>query len=121
MYVGRPNNRTLCLCSTLARLIVRYHYHMRQLRTVRKMLTTDAVKMLVQALVASQLDYCNSIFHLISAASLQAVQSLLNAAARLVMRKRKYDRITDYRNLTRRPLLAADLAACILQAWCTCM
>jgi len=50
--------------------------------------------MLVQALVTSQLDYCNSIFHLITAASPQALQSVLNAVARLVVRKRKYDRIT---------------------------
>jgi len=67
---------------------------MRQLRTLRKTLTTDAVRTLVQTLVTSRLDYCNSIFDLINAASLQALQSVLNAAARLVTRKRKYDRIT---------------------------
>ena len=39
-------------------------------------------------------DYCNSVFHQISAANLHALQSVLNAAARLVMRKRKYDHIT---------------------------
>ena len=50
--------------------------------------------MLVQALVANWLDYCNSIFHLTSAASLQALQSVLNSAACLVLRNRKYDRIT---------------------------
>ena len=50
--------------------------------------------MLVQALVSSRLDYCNSIFHLTSAASLQALQSVLNSAACLVSRNRKYDRIT---------------------------
>jgi len=41
-----------------------------------------------------RLDYCNSVFHQISAANLHALQSVLNAAARLVMRKRKYDHIT---------------------------
>jgi len=41
------------------------------------MLTTDAVKTLVQALVAiSQLDYCNSIFHLISAAAAVSARKL---------------------------------------------
>ena len=34
------------------------------------------------------------LFHLIRATSLRALQSVLNAAARLVMRKWKYDRIT---------------------------
>ena len=49
-------------------------------------------------------------FHLISAASMQTLQSVLNAAARLVTRKRKYDHIT------RPPPSAADPAGCILQA-----
>ena len=68
--------------------------HLQQLLTVRKTLTTDTVMMLVQALVTSRLDYCNSIFHLITAASPQALQSVLNAVARLVVRNRKYDHIT---------------------------
>ena len=41
-----------------------------------------------------QMKACNSVFHQISAANLHALQSVLNAAARLVMRKRKYDHIT---------------------------
>ena len=48
-------------------------YHMWQLRMMRKTLTTDAVRTLVQTLVTSRLDYCNNIFDLISAASLQAL------------------------------------------------
>jgi len=75
-------------------VVRRCFYHMRQLRTVRKTLTTDSVKTLVHALIATRLDYCNSVFHQISAANLHALQSVLNAAARLVMRKRKYDHIT---------------------------
>jgi len=67
---------------------------MRQLRTVRKSLTTESVKTLVQALIARRLDYCNSVFHRISADDLQALQSVLNAGARLITRKRKYEHIT---------------------------
>ena len=75
-------------------ILRRCFYHLRQLRTVRKSLTTESVKTLVQTLIASRLDYCNSIFYQISAVNLQALQSVLNSAARLIMRKRKYDRIT---------------------------
>ena len=50
---------------------------------------------LVHALIASRLDYCNSVFYQLSAANLQAMQSVLNAGARLIMRKRKYDHITS--------------------------
>ena len=61
---------------------------------VRKSLTTESVKTLVQALTASRLNYCNSVFHWISTANLQALQSVLNAGARLIMRKQKYEDIT---------------------------
>jgi len=63
-------------------------HHMRQLRTVRKSLTTESVKILVQALIGSRLEYYNSVFHRISADNLQAPKSVLNAGARLIMRKR---------------------------------
>ena len=39
-------------------------------------------------------DFSNIVFYQISAANLQALQLVLNSAARLIMRKRKYDRIT---------------------------
>jgi len=61
---------------------------------VRKSLTTESVKTLVQALTASRLNYCNSVFHWISTANLQALQSVLNAGARLIIRKLKYEHIT---------------------------
>jgi len=35
----------------------------------------------VQALIAGRLDYCNNVFHRISADNLQALQSVLNAGA----------------------------------------
>ena len=68
---------------------------MRQIRAVRKSLTTESVKTLVHALIASILDYCNSVFYQLSAANLQALQSVLNAGACLIMWKRKYDHITS--------------------------
>ena len=72
-------------------VVHRCFYHLRQLRTVRKTLTNESVKTLVQALIASRLDYCNSVFYQISVTNLQALQSVLNSAARLVVWKRKYD------------------------------
>jgi len=38
-------------------------YYRRQLRSVRRLLTTDLAKTLVHALIASRLDYCNSVLH----------------------------------------------------------
>jgi len=87
-------DKELTFSKHVTSVVRRCFYQMRQLRTVRKSLTTEAAKTVVHALIASRLDYCNSVFYQISAANLQALQSVLNAAARLVMRKRKFDRIT---------------------------
>ena len=51
--------------------------------------------MLVHALVISRLDYCNSVFNNIAATHLKPLQSVLHAAARLVVRKRKFDHVTE--------------------------
>ena len=40
-----------------------------------------------------RVDSCSSVFHRISAANLQALQSVLNAGARLIMQKRKYEQL----------------------------
>jgi len=38
-------------------------YQLRQLRTVRRSLTTDAATTLVHALISSRVDYCNSVLY----------------------------------------------------------
>jgi len=43
-------------------VVQRCFYHLRQIRAVRKSLTTESVKTLVNALIASRLDYCNGVF-----------------------------------------------------------
>jgi len=49
---------------------------------------------MVHAFVASRVDYCNSVLHRASATNLQPLQNVLNAAARIILRKRKFDHIT---------------------------
>jgi len=55
---------------------------------------TDAMKTLVYAFVSSRIDYCNSIFAGVSGQQLQMLQSVQNAAARLVTGARRSDRMT---------------------------
>ena len=75
-------------------VVLRCFCHLRQLRAVRKSLTKEAAKTVVHAFIASRIDYRNSVFYRISAVNLQALQSVLNAGAWLVMRKRKFGHIT---------------------------
>ncbi|XP_064638331.1 uncharacterized protein LOC135494344 [Lineus longissimus] len=58
------------------------------------MLTRDATRTLVQALVLSRLDYCSSLLFNISSELSSKLQMVQNNAARLVTRTRKRDHIT---------------------------
>jgi len=64
------------------------------MNSVRKSHTEDAAKTMVHAFVTSRVDYCNSVLHRVSAANVQPLQNVLNAAARIILRKRKFDHIT---------------------------
>ena len=67
---------------------------LRRIRSVRRSLTRDALITLIRALVISKVDYCNSVLAGISGVLISRLQSVLNAAARLIVAARKSDRIT---------------------------
>jgi len=67
---------------------------LRQLRTVRRHVSTSVFRSLIVALVLSRLDYCNSILFVLPANLIQRLQSVRNAAARLIFRIRQSKRIT---------------------------
>jgi len=69
-------------------------YQLHQLRAVRNSLDIEATKTLVNAFVASRLDYCNSLLAGITDGLLSKLQTIQNAAARLITRTRKFDHIT---------------------------
>jgi len=48
----------------------------------------------LHAFVAGWVDYCNGVLHRVSAANVQSLQNVLNAAARIILRQRKFDHIT---------------------------
>ena len=64
-------------------------YQLRQLRTARRSLTTDAAKTRIHAIISSPVDYYNSVLYGICEVQLRPLQSVLNAAAKLVIGKRK--------------------------------
>ena len=70
------------------------YYQLRQLRSVVNLLSDGASKLLVHAFISSRLDYCNSLLYGIADGLLQKLQSIQNAAARLVTGTRRRDHIT---------------------------
>lgn len=70
------------------------HCQLRQLWSVRKSLSDATARILVHALIISRVDYCNSILHRVAEVHIRPLQLVMNAAARLITRKRRFDHIT---------------------------
>jgi len=70
------------------------YFQLRQLRPIIRSLTMEAVKTIAQAFISCCLDYCNSLLYSISDSLLQRLQSVQNAAARLLTGTRQCDDIT---------------------------
>ena len=66
----------------------------RQISYCRKFLTPSAAKTLIHAYITSTLDYCNGLLHGLPRNVVAKLQSILNTAARLVTKTRKYEHIT---------------------------
>lgn len=67
---------------------------LRRIRTLRRSLPRHALLTLIRALVVSKVDYCNSVLNGLPGRQLDRLQSILNAAARIIFSARKYDHIT---------------------------
>jgi hypothetical protein len=70
------------------------NFHLRNIRNIRSLLTTDACKTLVHSLVTSRLDYANSLLAGISKNQLRKLQQVQNNAARLIAQLRKFDHVS---------------------------
>jgi len=68
--------------------------HLRQLRPSVRSMTAAAANTAVQAFICCRIDYCNSMLYGVSDGLLRKVQSIQNAAARLVTGARRRDHIT---------------------------
>jgi len=69
-------------------------YHLHNIGRIKKYLSYDARKSIVQAVIMSRIVYCNSLLVGVPAVQLSKLQRLQNAAARLVSNVAMYDHIT---------------------------
>uniref|UniRef100_A0A8C4X3N7 Reverse transcriptase domain-containing protein n=1 Tax=Erpetoichthys calabaricus TaxID=27687 RepID=A0A8C4X3N7_ERPCA len=82
-------------------------YLLYNIRRIRPFLTTEATQLLVQTLVISKLDYCNSLLSGLSLKATRPLQLIQNAAARLVFDIPKFSHTTPLlRNLHWLPVAA---------------
>ena len=77
------------LCSEL-------YLKIRNISNVRKNLTKEAASILIQSIVVSKLDYCNSQFLGSSELIINRLQKIQNMCCRVVCKLRRYDHVTDH-------------------------
>jgi len=70
------------------------YFHIRNIMSLKSILTHDALISVVYVFITSRLDHCNSSFFGISDKLLQRMQRIQNFAATIVTWCRKYDHIT---------------------------
>ena len=71
-------------------------YHLRRISQVRKLLNRSITETLVNTLVTSRLDYCNSLLCSLPNSTMKKMQSVQNAAAKLILLKPKRDHVTPF-------------------------
>jgi len=71
-------------------------FQLRSLWSIRRFITRDIAKTLVHAFVLSKVDYCNSALSGVAMCNLRRLQSVMNAAARFISMRRKFDHISDF-------------------------
>jgi len=69
-------------------------FHLRNIAKLRNMLPVFDAEKLVHAFMTSRLDYCNALLGGCPASSINKLQVVQNAVARVLTRSRKYDHIT---------------------------
>ena len=87
-------DRELSFGKHVSKLSQSCFFQLRRLRAIRTSLTPATLTALVHAFVCSRLDFCNSNFYGSQASVLDRMQSILNAAARLILRIPKFSHIS---------------------------
>ena len=72
--------------------------HIRKVNSIRRYLTKDATKLLINSTVLSRLDYCNSSYVGLPQTSTHKLQLAENAAARVISRTPRHQHITPILN-----------------------
>ncbi len=69
-------------------------FHLNNISKLRPMLSTANAETLIHVFMTSRLDYCNALLGVFSARIINKLQMVQNAAARVLIRTRKYDHVS---------------------------
>ena len=92
--LGVSFDRNLSMCNQVHRVVRSAYFHLRSIGLAWKILTVAATKQLVQALVISCLDYCNSLLTGIPTSLMSWLEMVQNRAACLIFRSSGHQSVT---------------------------
>ena len=92
--LGAMFDDTLKMTNQISAITKRSHFHLRNIRSIRKSLTKTATEQLIHAFITSTLDNCNALLCGLPSNLIGRLQRIQNMAARVVALKSKYDSIT---------------------------
>ncbi|XP_061107291.1 uncharacterized protein LOC133134834, partial [Conger conger] len=92
--LGVVMDSRLSLSENIAAVTRSCRFFLYNIRRIRPFLTPYSTQLLVQAMVLSRLDYCNSLLAGLPASAIRPLQLIQNAAARLVFNLPKYSHVT---------------------------
>ena len=88
--------QSLTFTEHIAMLTRSSYFQLRRLRAIRKSVSSSTFTSIVHAFVCSRIDYCNSLFVGLPKVRLSPLQSVLNAAARLIARLPRFSHISSF-------------------------
>ena len=87
-------NKTMTTTTHINRLSSQLFNTLQAINKIRHLLDNDTTKIVMQALIISRLDYCNSQYIGSMQKDLQKLQQIQNMASQIIYQKRKYDSVT---------------------------
>ena len=87
-------DNTMKMDKHISEVCQKSYFQLRSIAAIRPLLSRKAAESLIHSLITSRLDFSNSLLAGLPAVSLNRLQAVQNAAARLLTGLRKYDHIT---------------------------
>ena len=92
--LGIVFDKNLCMEDQIRRVCQSVYFHIRNVNSIRKILSNDTAATIIHVLITSRIDSGNSLLTGVTDHSLRKLQLTQNAAARILTKTRKFDHIT---------------------------
>ena len=94
IYLGVRMDQTLSMSDHISDVCRSSFLSLRRIGPIRPYLTEKATACLINSVVTSRLDFCNSTLTCITSDQINRLQRVQNCSARLIAKKRKHEHIT---------------------------